>query len=78
MNDIRVSPGTVTRFSEGSIKRQTRVSRRPAATTDLVSVTVDPRVWSMARRLAEGEFGRIEVVNAWQVIVHNHADWRTR
>lgn len=53
----------------GSVQKPRRRSYRKAAV--VVTITVDPQVWAVAMATADGETGRIEVVSATTVVVHN-------
>lgn len=58
----------VTETAAARLPRQ----RRQYRSTKVVHVVVDPRVWATARRLAEGDMRRVEIVDATTVVVHNH------
>lgn len=70
-------PATVTKVSREQPKRRRRYygHREPTHTT---TVVVNPLVWEAALQAARGHPGRIEVIDATHVQVHNDTEWRRR
>ena len=69
--DASVHPKTVTAVSRGE-KLSGSVPKRARRSSKVTLIAVDPRIWETAKKLAEGDPHRIEVINASEVIVHNH------
>lgn len=41
-------------------------------------IKIRPRVWKVAKRLSDGNCGRIEVLSETEILVHNNSDWRKK
>lgn len=67
--DVSVHPKTITEFSEKPKSSRKRGSNKSSKIT---KVTVDPRIWETALKLAEGDALRIKVIHETEVIVLNH------
>lgn len=55
-----------------------RRRRERRATSEVVTLQVHPLVWAQALRTAGGDAGRIEVIDATNVTIHNDSSWRRR
>lgn len=51
---------------------KTKPRRRLPKSSKVTKVTVDPRVWQTALKLAKGNAKRITITSPTEVIVHNH------
>lgn len=71
-----VHPQTITEFSKNPTTRRRRANGRSLITPEGWGLQVHPELWAEALALCGGHPGRIEILDATNVMIHNNTGWR--
>ena len=76
--DSAVHPRTVTEVSRHELDKKAtrRYLGRQERVTERWSIQPDPRAWATALACADGDARRLEIIDEWNIDVHNDPDWR--